>query len=119
MSDPAQNQNIITTTSQVHDDHVQNITQNLNQAGHSVTANDVKPPTDQTVIPTASQLMNMGSQILNSEDLQTGIKDLEYIAEADLKKGDKIRVTESKNPLKMLLGKLMRKKSENEEIIEK
>lgn len=117
MSDPAQN--IITTPAQVYQDHAQNIASHLNQAGHVTSSQEIIPVTADTPVPQTSVLQQVGAQIVNGEDLQSKLKDLEYIAEADFKKGDKIRTTESKGFLDTLLGKLMRKKQKNEEIVEK
>lgn len=117
MSDPAQNP--ITASAPIQDEHVQNITQNLNEAGHAVTASDVAAVGAHTSIPNTEELIKIGASIINSDHMQMGIKDLEYIAEADLKQGDKVRTTDSGGFLKTLLGKLIRKKSESEEIVEK
>ncbi len=101
----------------MHDTHAQNVADNLNQAGVAVT-HDVKPTTPETPIQKTQDLVEAGAKIIG-EDIQHGFNDLGYIAEADLKHGDKIRTTESKNPLKVLVGKLMRKKSKDQEVVEK
>ena len=102
----------------MHDAHAQNVADNLNQAGHPVQAEDVKPTTSDTPIKKTQDLMQAKAMVIG-EDIQHGFNDLGYIAEADLKHGDKIRTTESKNPLKVLVGKLMRKKSKDQEVVEK
>lgn len=117
MPDPTQAQTAVTTPMGIHEDHTQNIAQNLNQAGHNISATDVKPAIDQPVM--VSPILSLAADLINTEELEAGIKDLGYVVEADLKQGDKIRVTESKNPLKVLLERLKRKKNESEEIIEK
>lgn len=108
----------ITTNQQITDTHTQNVTDNLNQAGHPVQATDVKPTTSETPIQKTEELIAAGAQVIG-EDLKESLNDLGYIAEADIKHGDKTRTTQSKNPLKMLVGKLMRKKKISEEVVEK
>lgn len=99
--------------------HVQTITDNLNQAGYQTTSTDVIPTTSHTPVEKSEDLRQAGAEIVGDTDLETSLRDLEYIKEADLKHGDKTRSTESKNPLKMLLGKLWRKKTNSEEVVEK
>lgn len=101
--------------SNIHSD----IASNLNQSGFNVKAQDVAPTTSTIPFPHTNALQEIGAQIVNQDDLDMGLKDLEYMTEADLKHGDKNRMTESKNPLKILMGKLMRKKGQNQEIVSK
>lgn len=97
---------------------VQKIADHLNQAGHPVTEEEVIPTTAETPFKKTEALVKAGATIVG-EDLGSDLKDLGYMAEADLKHGDPTRTTDSKNPLKMLIGKLRRKKADNEQIIEK
>lgn len=101
------------------DSHVQNITANLNQAGFDSKPADITPTTLHTPVNKSEELKQMGAEIVGDSELETSLKDLEYIEEADLKHGDKTRLTESRNPLKILLGKLWRKKTGSEEVVEK
>lgn len=117
MSDPAQP--IVTIPDQTHQNHAQNIADNLNQVGHNVTHQDVVPTTSATPIPQSSELKQVGAHIPEGAELQSKLKDLQYIAEADLKQGDKIRTTESKGFLDTLLGRLKLKKQKDEEIVER
>ena len=107
------------TSNQVHNDHAENIAQNLNQAGVPTSAADVKPTTADTPFPLSEEIKKAGGVILGDDELEYGLKDLQYMAEADLKQGDKIRITESKHPLKMLMNRFLRKKKDNKEVIEK
>ncbi len=97
---------------------VQKIADNLNQAGHSVQVADVKPTTAETPIQKTEDLLQAGAKVIG-EDLEYGGRDLGYMTEADLKHGERIRTTESRNPLKLLVGKLLRKKSQDEEVVKK
>ena len=97
----------------------QKITIHLNQAGFPTTVEDVIPTTHETPITKSAELSQVGARIVGDTELETDLKDLQYIEEADLKQGDKTRLTASRNPLKMLLDKLMRKKSGTQEVVEK
>lgn len=96
----------------------QKVATNLTDAGFPTEEHQVKAVTVDTPIPESHDLKSIGAHLVNGEGLQEGLKDLGYMAEADLKMGDKIRTTPSSNPLKMLLGKLRLKKKGNEEIVE-
>ncbi|MDO8619583.1 MAG: hypothetical protein Q7R49_06665 [Candidatus Daviesbacteria bacterium] len=99
-------------------DDTQEIAKNLNQLDHQVTPEDVVPTTAETPIQKTEDLIKAGAEAIG-EDLEYDVKDLGYMAEADLKHGDKTRTTESKNPLKLLVRKLMRKKNQNQDLVEK
>ncbi len=117
MSDPAQS--VVTIPDQAHQQHAQNIATNLNQAGHNVTHQDVAAVSAQTPIPHSPDLQAVGAYIPDGEELQSKLKDLQYIAEADFKQGDQIRTTASKGFLDTLLKRLKLKKQKDEEIVER
>ena len=101
---PTSSDQVVITNEQVDNTHAQKVAQATAEAiGAAVAPGQVKPVTAETPL----------------EGIGDRLKDLGYITEADLKHGDKIRTTESKNPLKLLMGKLMRKKTTNQDLVEK
>ncbi len=111
----AQSPNII-TTDQIQQNHVQNITHSLNQAGHAVSPQDVAAVTPETPLTQTKDMQSVGAQILGNEDLQSALRDLNYNVKTDIGREHVVRTTESRNPLKILLEKLKRHNATNDKL---
>lgn len=68
------------------------------------------PITADTPLEATSALKEIGAQIVGSEELDSKIRDAEYVMEADFKQGDKVRTTESKGFFRKFLDKIARRK---------
>ncbi len=94
----------ITNLSQ--DDTHQAIAQSVTDAGIPTKPDEVKPTSAETSINLTQDVKDLGARIVNPEDLESGLKDIEYMMGTDVMQGDPTRTGESKNPFKMLVGKL-------------
>lgn len=109
----AQNRHPIQTIDQVSTAHAEAVASNLQQAGHSATAQTVMPITAQTPIVKTPELGEVGAEVIG--------EDLSHIVSTtfgDLTEGkSKIRMTKSSRFLGKLLEKLHRKKKPTEEVV--
>lgn len=76
------------------------------------------PTTAETPLEENSILKEIGAQVIGGEELESKIKDAEYIMEADFKKGDKVRTTESKGFFRKFLDRIARRRRASEQIQE-
>jgi len=95
------------------DDHARVIAENLQAKGHAVGTQDVIPTTADTPITKTPDMHELGAEVIG--------EDLSHILETtvgDLTTGShKYRITKSGRFLSTLVGKLRRKKNENEEVV--
>lgn len=78
----------------------------------------ITPTTAETPLEENSTIKAIGAQVIGSEELESKIKDAEYIMEADFKKGDKVRTTESKGFFRKFLDRIARHRQASEQIQE-
>ncbi len=88
------------------DDIHQAVAQNATDAGIPTKPEQVKPTSAEAPVNLTQDVKDLGARIVNPEDLESGLKDIEYMMGVDVMKGDPIRTGEAKNPFKMLVGKL-------------
>lgn len=102
--------NLISTTTQMHTQQAQIIAGHLNQLGHPTKPEEVIPITATTPIPKTPELVKVGAEV-SGEDFQDVLK----TAVAGKSSG----VTGSGKFLRVLWGRLNRKKQPDEEVVAK
>lgn len=103
------------TTSQIAIEHAGAIASQVQMTGHAVGTQDVIPTTADTPVPKTPELTKVGAEVVGEDlshivgstfgDLTTG--------------GSATRVTKSVRFLNTLMGKLLRKKKPDEEVVTK
>ncbi len=74
------------------------------------------PTTAETPLENNSVLKEIGAHIIGGEELESKLKDAEYVMTADVQRGDKVRTTESRGFFRKFLDRIARRKQANEQL---